>query len=50
MVNQLYSAVGEVGSQKTPVFFFPYHQIDFGTVSIPGLALNETAFGVTVPD
>ena len=50
MINQVYSAVGKEGSPRTPVFFFPYHQISFGIGSIPGIALNETAFGVTSDD
>jgi len=46
MINKLYSAVGKEGSPQTPAFFFPYHQIDFGMVATPGLALNERVFGV----
>jgi hypothetical protein len=46
MINKIYSAVDKEGSERTPVFFFPYHQIEFGMVAIPGLALNERAFGV----
>jgi len=46
MVNKVYSAVGKVDSPRTPVFFFPYHQIEFGMVAIQGMALNEEAFGV----
>jgi hypothetical protein len=46
MINKTYSAVGKVDSERTPVFFFPYHQIEFGLVAKPGLALNERAFDV----
>lgn len=49
MINKVYSALGEVASERTPAFFFPYHQIEFGLVGIPGLALNESAFGVPSP-
>jgi hypothetical protein len=50
MINQVYAVVGEAASERTPVFFLPYHQIQFAIAVIPGLALNETAFGVKVPD
>ena len=50
MINQLYSAVEKEGSPRTPAFFFPYHQIEWGLVGIPGMALNERAFGISSPD
>jgi hypothetical protein len=46
MINRVYSAVDMTSSKRTPAFFFPYHQIDFAMTAVPGLALNETAFGV----
>ena len=46
MLNSVYSAVGKEGSERTPIFFFPYHQIGFAMASVPGMALNERAFGV----
>ena len=50
MINTVYSGVGEVASERTPAFFFPYHQIEFAMTDIPGLALNETAFGISNSD
>lgn len=46
MIDKVYSTVGRVSSERSPAFFFPYHQIEFAMVSIPGVALNEVAFGV----
>lgn len=50
IINLVYTAVGEAASERTPVFFLPYHQIQFAMTVIPGMALNETAFGVEVSD
>lgn len=50
MINRVYSAVDAVASERTPAFFFPYHQIDFAMTDMPGLALNETVFDVSTPD
>ena len=46
IVNRVYSAVGKAASERTPVFFFPYHQIEFAMTAVAGMALNEKAFGV----
>lgn len=50
MINLVYSALGETASERTPAFFIPYHQIEFAVTGIPGLALNETAFGISNTD
>jgi len=50
MINEIFSALGETSSERTPAFFVPYHHIQFAMVPVPGMALNERAFGVTSPD
>jgi hypothetical protein len=44
LLNRVYSAVGAVASERSPVFFFPYHQIEFAMATVDGMALNESAF------
>jgi hypothetical protein len=50
MLNLVYSAVNKADSPRTPVFFIPYCQIRFGITAIPGVALNEKAYGVEPHD
>jgi hypothetical protein len=50
LIDRLYSSIGEAASERTPVFFVPYQQILFATAPRDGMALNESAFGVTSPD
>ena len=50
MIDKVFSAVGEAASERTPIFFFPYHQIEFAMVPRDGVALNELAFGVASHD
>jgi hypothetical protein len=50
MVDKMFSALGEVASERTPIFFFPYHQIEFAMVPREGIALNESTFGVASDD
>lgn len=46
MINKVYSPIAVAASERTPTFFFPYHQIDFAMADVAGMALNESAFGV----
>ncbi len=46
MMNQIFTAFGETASSRSLAFFFPYHELKFGMVPMPGMALNERAFGV----
>lgn len=50
MINKVYSAVDIAASERTVVFFFPYHQIEFAMTAVPGMALNESAFGLSTDD
>lgn len=50
LINKVFSAVNEAASERTPLFFLPYHQIAFAIAPIDGLALNERAFGAAFPD
>jgi len=47
MLNRVYSAAGAVASKRRPIFFFPYHQIEFAMTAVDGVALNESAFGAS---
>jgi hypothetical protein len=46
ITNAILQSVGSQVAPKTPIFFFPYHQISFviGRLDVP--ALDEKAFGV----
>ena len=44
--NLLLQKLGYASSSKTPIFFLPFHQIAFVMASVPGVSLDEKAFGV----
>jgi hypothetical protein len=46
LTNDLLGQVGVSCAPRTPVTFFPYHEIGFVIAFVPELSLNETALGV----
>lgn len=46
LINIVLRSIGQSSSPKSLAFFYPYHEIKFGFVSISGPALNEKAFGM----
>lgn len=46
LTNLVLKAIGQQVSEKTPVFFLPFHQITFAWTVLDQPSLSESAFGV----
>jgi hypothetical protein len=46
LTNLILKAIGQQVSEKTPVFFLPFHQITFAWTVLDQPSLSESAFGV----
>jgi hypothetical protein len=46
LTNKMLSQLGHASAPTSMAFFYPYCEISFAMKNIPGIALNETAFGL----